>query len=98
MRSNRNYKLKFQASSCNFYKYLYCVRIVKEWNDLPEWVVRAGNLACSKWIQCLFQLHLKTELGKMQKLIRLDFFFFFKKLSSITSYTHEKGLHRDKRG
>ena len=24
------------------------MRIVKEWNDLPEWVVGAGNLACFK--------------------------------------------------
>ena len=47
-RSNHNYKLKFQASSCNCYKYSYFVRIVKEWNDLPEWIVGAGNLACFK--------------------------------------------------
>ena len=24
------------------------MRIVKEWNDLPEWIVGAGNLACFK--------------------------------------------------
>ena len=47
-RSNHNYKLKFQASSCNRYKYSFFVRIVKEWNDLPEWVFEAGNLACFK--------------------------------------------------
>ena len=47
-RSYHNYKLKFQASSCNCYKYSFFVRIVKEWNDLPEWVVGAGNLACFK--------------------------------------------------
>ena len=47
-KSNHNYKLKFQASSCNCYKYSFFVRIVKEWNDLPAWVVGAGNLACFK--------------------------------------------------
>ena len=46
--SNHNYKLKFQALGCNCYKYSFFVRIVKEWNDLPEWVVGAGNLACFK--------------------------------------------------
>ena len=45
-RSNLNYKLKFQAPSCNCYKYSFFVRIVKEWNNLPEWVVEAGNLEC----------------------------------------------------
>ena len=49
IRSNHNYKLKFQASSCNCYKCsFFFVRIVKEWNDLPEWVVGAGNLVCFK--------------------------------------------------
>lgn len=33
---------------CNCYKYSFFVRIVKEWNNLPEWVVGAGNLACFK--------------------------------------------------
>ena len=26
----------------------FFIRIVKEWNDLPDWVVGAGNLACFK--------------------------------------------------
>ena len=47
-RSNHNYKLKFQASSCNCYKYSFFVTIVKKWNDLAEWVVEAGNLAFFK--------------------------------------------------
>ena len=44
-RSNHSYKLQFKASSCNCYKYSFFIRIVKEWNDLPERVVGAGNLA-----------------------------------------------------
>ena len=45
-KSDHNYKLKFQASCYNCYKYSFFVRIVKEWNDLPEWVVWEGKLAC----------------------------------------------------
>ena len=47
-RSNHSYKLQFKACSCNCYKYSFFIRIVKEWNDLPEWVVGAGNLALFK--------------------------------------------------
>ena len=47
-RSNHNYKLKFKASNCNCFKYSFFVRIVKEWNDLPEWVFGAGNLGIFK--------------------------------------------------
>ena len=28
--------------------HFFMIRIVKEWNNLPEWVVEAGNLACFK--------------------------------------------------
>ena len=48
MRSNHSYKLQFKASSCNCYKYSFFIRTVKECNDLPEWVVGVGNLACFK--------------------------------------------------
>ena len=34
-------KAKFSCSA-------FFIRIVREWNDLPEWVVGAGNLACFK--------------------------------------------------
>ena len=30
-------------SNFNCYKYSFFVRIVRECNDLPEWVVEAGN-------------------------------------------------------
>jgi len=47
-RSNHNFKLQFKGSNCNCYKYSFFVRIVKEWNDLPECVVEAGNFGSFK--------------------------------------------------
>lgn len=36
---------KFRMSYCNCHKYFFLVRIVHEWNDLPQCVVEAGNLS-----------------------------------------------------
>ena len=41
-----SYKLKYLVVTVT--KYYFFVRIVNEWNDLPEWVVGAGNLAYFK--------------------------------------------------
>ena len=42
-RANHNYKLYDKAATVNCYKYLFFIRIVKEWNDLPKNIVEAED-------------------------------------------------------
>ena len=43
-RSYHSYKLQVKIDRCNGYKYSCFVRIVREWNNLPRYVMEAGNL------------------------------------------------------
>ena len=43
-RSNNSYKLQVKMAKCNCHKYSFFVRIVLEKNNLPCYVVEAGNL------------------------------------------------------
>ena len=39
----------------------------------------------------------ENRIGKNTEINQVEFFFLFKKLSSITNCTHNKGLQRDER-
>ena len=45
---NHSYKLQVKMAKRNCYKDSFFVRIVREWNNLPRYIVEAGNLRCFK--------------------------------------------------
>ena len=72
-RSNHNYKLKFQASSCNCYKYSFFVRIVR--------VERFTCVGCrggkSSMFQAFFRIIFKYLVAFSLYFLNIDFIFSY---------------------
>ena len=57
LRANHHFKLKLKTAKLNSYKYSFFIRVINDWNNVPEEIAESKNLDIFKnRLKCFFKL------------------------------------------